>query len=202
MGVAVDPNDAFAYVTTFNNEVFSCTINGDHSLTSPCNSLGNPGGTFNVPAGIIVNKANTIAYITNSNSGTLSQCPLEMGIFSGNCTSTTAVGGNDTFPLTIVLDEFINQVYTGINNHLYLAVCPILAGGNLGACSELRNGAFNTSPTGVAILNNNAGIAYVYALLGNEPVVACAVQNDGTFSSCTGSTTSITFPSSAMAVTR
>jgi DNA-binding beta-propeller fold protein YncE len=105
----------------------------------------NPGGTFNNPTAIAINKAGTLAYVTNFYN-TVSLCPINADGSLATCTSTNPATLNDPSGVVLSPDQlhlFISNYYTGVSS------CPVNNDGSLGTCSATGDN-FNL-PTGIAI---------------------------------------------------
>jgi hypothetical protein len=173
------------------NEIYSCEINPDGSL-STC--VSNHIGTVNTVDGIAVTA--TTAYIVDINGGNLTTCGVSSvdGSLSG-CAQTTLIGTNPSAGKTANASPRSVAVYGG---DLYIGatagpmILPIAGDGTVTVtypCSLTPASACTIDPTGPVQSTVNGfsfdnGYAYVSGSGGGGGVGICAIETSGILDHC------------------
>ena len=172
------------------NTISTCSINTSNGEFISCNDFSDP--SFNVPAGVILNKTGTRAYITNTgvigNGTTVSLCPVNT--LSGSL-STCQEMTDPTFhgPSGITFNN--NETLAYVTNYQVqlgttISRCPIKkVNGQFKPCTTLTSPSFS-GPIGIK-LNKAGTLAYITENKTNR-VTVCSIVSGGSFGTCTDST--------------
>ncbi len=178
-GIAIDAKSQHAYFANYLNDTVSvCTIKNTGQL-STCRTTGSG---FRHPASIALinlsdNPSAVFAYVVNQ-SNSISKCNVAADGTLSNCQAT----GNFFDPSDITFNALNTYAYVtdaSLNKVLVCKVDPTT--GALSACQDAGGSGFNF-PYGIVLDKTNTN-AYIVNRRGSS-VLRCAINSDGTFSSC------------------